>query len=262
MYYGNQECEVIADIGGGEVVIELCIADIEEECGEDSCVYPYETKVIVSKRYITDVPLDKQSKVQECKDIINEANKEVGRVKSESNKQIREEKAHLEKEIELLRKKSAEYKGLHEYVNFLDGKYTYVVYLEEYRTGIRKLDEIMCRCTSANLAAVSFRSDKKAKWNKDFEGWLYVNEYSDDSGHSRYKVRGFGSLEEAEAFFGQAILDKLIKISDRVLVECDKHKITNTVIEAYRLEKISKEEVANQKKIQDLKTELAKAERV
>jgi len=125
-----------------------------------------------------------------------------------------------------------------------------------------KLDEIMCRCTKSELAAVSFRSDRNKKWDRKFEGWLYINEYSDDSGNSKYKVKGFRTLKEAEVFFGQALSDGLIKINNTALSECDEHEITNDVIEAYRTEKTSKENTAKQERIEKLKSELVKAEGV
>ena len=265
MYYGNQECEIKVDLGNGEVVIEIFIGEASEGGSDEYAeLYPCETKVIVNKRYITDEPLDTIAKVAESKQIIDDANREVNKNKLEANKQIKAEKGRLEDEIKALKARASAFKGLSEYVNFLEGKYNYVVYIGEYKNGIEKLDEIMCSCTKSELAAVSFRSNRNKKWAKDFEGWLYVNEYSDDSGSNKYRIKGFATIDEAKLFFGESIVNGFIKSSnshqvDRILAICDRYEISNVKIEKLRADRAEQIEVGKQKKIKDLKAELVKA---
>lgn len=225
-YYGDLECEVIADLGS-ECVISFVIGEFgyyDRETG--SYAEPYGVKTIVSKQFIFEKPITENEILNKYNQIVTKAKEEVKEIKKNSNAELYKEKKELENKIKELKEKVDKYEPLIEYLNFLDGTYEYIVYVDvEYRwtRGIKKLDECACNCTKSNLASVSFRRTRY-KNKKDNYG-LYLGEYSDDSG-SKYKIKGFRTLDEAKDYFLKQIENEEIKLDIGIIKECEKWDIT------------------------------------
>lgn len=258
MYYGTVKVELVADIGD-EYVVELIYGEYEDGDEYGSYFEPAYTKIIVPKNMITEHPLVDDSIINIHKQMIIDTESEIRKMKSDANSKIREQHRTYTDQIKELKERGSKYRGINEYLKFIDGEYEYFVFEAcDYsnKVGIRRFDEAMCSGDKHELAAISYRAGNHHNKKYFNDGSLFLNQYSDDSGSCKYKIRGFVTLDEAKSFFKSQIDSGDIKPSGCVVTACDKWDIQCDKVDEYKteLEKTHKADII--KKRTKLKAEL------
>lgn len=243
-YYGNQECEIIADLGD-EVVIEIVNGEMYYQDEYEAYSEPTYVKIVVDKKMITSSKLDPKGMAKEYSEMISKAKLEIAKFKDEHRNNLYEERRKLQDDIKKLEKKALKYQGLKEYVEYLSDEIKYIVYLDSYKHSIQKFSMAMCHYNDSELASVSFRNNK---YGKDKLTAMYLSEYSDESGIN-YEIKGFKTLDEAKQFYLELVEDKM---NSRRLRECKIWSITSPKIKKYEEVLKANEQAEKEKEKQKL----------
>ena len=258
MYYQNKECRVVMTLPNHESVIEIQIGDeiYDPESG------PYGTKLVVPTNQLTEEPIVVDDVIKECNLLRNKATDQAKREATRILSETRTEKLALDKSLKELKEKVKKFEGLEEYYDYLNGDIKWVVYedIENcWRNGIEKLNEIMCEVTESNLAAVSFRTSIK-NWSKEphikLKAKMYINQYSDDSGNRKLKVKGFKTFEEAKEYFINQFESMDFQIRPSHVKTCKKWDIKLDKIEKFIKEEEDRNEKTREKRKKKLEEEL------
>lgn len=249
-FYCNQQCTVLAELGNGDVAIEI-MSSVPLYGDEEFTYEDLPHRMIVPTRHLTAQPIV----VEDIREKMEAAEADARKQSRDIARDARNEKAQIEKQIEEMRKEVGKFDGLQTMFDYLNGDIKYVVYTGatfSHETGIAKLDTMMCSCTSSELAAVSFRS-KSQQERRGCTVQMYVNQYSDDSG-CKFAVKGFKTLEGAKEYLLGELKAGRVKIGERLLknldewgIECD--EITQFKVDA--AEKKTKDRLAKVKKLKD-----------
>lgn len=251
-FYCNHPCVILSELPNEKVVIEILSHVLESGYGEDYEASPEYSTIIVDKKYISDKKIDLEKE-------FNERERNLSRLEEESRKRIQDETYKVREELNRLNKELKErvkkYSGLEQYLNYLDGKYKYVVQTEEYgRKCIQELDKIKCNYDKNELTSIIFRAERARERNKWQDFAMYIGVYSDGSGSSKTKVVGFETLEEAKQF----IHNSLDKVEERDLGYyddvCKEHNITHPRIDKYIAEMKKASEERLKKEMIELKS--------
>lgn len=259
MYYCNKPCTVLHRMDN-ESIIEIDVAAMyTDEYHETGYIEPVMNTIIVENRYISDRYIDLETEFREKQ-------AEISKIKREAEAEIRNQKNEAEKFIKNIEKKAKEYEGLNQWILYLEGKLNYYVIHSAYSghsiriVSKEEIDKREGDRYDREPRAFIFRATKDYYYRKKKEVQMFLNRYSDWSGHSADPISGFETIEEAKQFF-ISLLDQEDTKVDRGTAEAAKaHGLTHHKIDQFiadqeksKMEARAKEIAEAQKTLERLK---------
>ena len=244
-FYCNKPCIILADLGN-EAVIEI---QISEYFDDDYCE-PITSSIIVDKKYLSEKQVDVQKEFEKTL-------RDIEAAKRNSEAELRNKKVEAEAEIKSIKERTKKYKGLEQWLLYLEGKLQWFVMYEYNSAKVKNI----CHISELNYGerpskpqGFIFRETVDYYNRGRSEVEMFINRYSDWSGSSSDACRGFETIDEALKIF-IASLDKT-EIDRNTLSIAEKHKVTHSKIEAYKKEQEEIKEKSRLEKIEKLKKEL------